>query len=312
KEYVKELEKEAREILKEMLEISDLEVLMDSLSRYTGLLSDYSPFNAILIESHDPHFTIVRSEQEWNRFGYKLKKDAKGIPILVPIGGGKKVMPGEVLKFIEEKRAEGLSDEMIEHLVNEKFQNKFVHTHNFRVGFVYDKKDVEPDPKKKQIQEWDISPTNEEMYNMAKAFAEKHFKVIEGNVKDARGVSYGGVIQVLKAPGETKEAVNTILHEIAHEMLGHHKTKLSREAKELEAELTAYLVAKNYGIDLKNYAKTYLKAWWKNGGYKHFGENNLDRVLKTAHEIIQGINEANFHKLTKSEIALEMAIPEEL
>ncbi|MGC8584894.1 MAG: hypothetical protein ACP5L4_02065, partial [Thermoplasmata archaeon] len=80
-------------------------------------------------------------------------------------------------------------------------------------------------------------------------------------------------------------------HEMAHEMLGHHNTKLSREAMEMEAELTAYLVAKHYGVDLKDYAEKYMGSWYKAGGYKKFGEKNLDRVIKTAHEMIQGINE---------------------
>ncbi|MGC8584844.1 MAG: hypothetical protein ACP5L4_01815, partial [Thermoplasmata archaeon] len=239
REYANELEKEARNILNNLSNISDLDLLLDSLSRYSGLLSNYSPYNAILIEMADPSYTIVRSEEEWNKFGYMLKEDAKGIPILYPIGGGKKVMPGEMAKFIEEKREEGLSDEMIMSMIKEdpRFQNTYIATHSFDIGFVYDKRDVVPNPKKKQLEEWDTSLTNEQLYQDARNYAQKFLNVIEGGVKNARGFSTGGEIHILKAPGESKASVNTLLHEMAHEMLGHHNTKLSREAMEMEAEL---------------------------------------------------------------------------
>jgi hypothetical protein len=307
KEYVIELEREARSILNNLSKISDLDILLDSLSRYSGLLSNYSSYNALLIEKANPNYTIVRSKDEWDKFGYMLKKDAKGIPILYPIGGGKKIMPGELAKFIEEKRAEGLSDEMIMSLIREdpRFQNKYITTHNFNVGFVYDKRDVIPNPKKRQLQEWDTSLTNEQLYQEAKNFAEKYFKVVEGDSPDARGYSAGGEIHVLKVPGESKTAVDTILHEIAHEMLGHHNTKLSREAEEMEAELVAYLVAKHYGVDLKDHATRYMSSWYKAGGYKTFGERNLDRVMKTAHEMIKGINETKLSTNSLDKIKTE-------
>jgi hypothetical protein len=249
-----------------------------------------------LIERADPNYTIVRSKEEWARFGYKLKKNAKGIPILYPVSGGKKVMPGEVLKFIEEKRKEGLSDEIILSQVKENFKNVFRETHVFRVGFVYDKRDVVPDKKKKQLDEWNKSLSSKQLYENAKSFAKLYYKVVEGGVPDARGVSKRGEIRVLKVPGENKNAVNTILHEIAHQMLNHLETKQPKEVKEMEAELVAYLVAKHYGVDLKDRAQKYLASYYKNGGKEHFGEENIDRVLKTAHQIIQGIDEVRVQK----------------
>jgi len=303
KERVRNLEKKAREMLKDIANVSDVDILLDTMKRYTGLLSDYSPFNASLIQMYNPDYTIVRSKQEWDRFGYELKDDAKKIPILVPIGVPKKHMPGEIVKFIEEKRAEGLSDEMIEHLIHEKFgENPEGYTHTFKVGYVYDKKDVKPNPKKKQLQEWNIDLTSEELYEKAKKFAEQnHIKVVEGDTGSARGWSSGPEIHVMKAPGEDREAVNTILHELAHSLLEHYKRgDMARDKKEAEAELTAYLVAGHYGVDLHKEAKAYIGAWLQKKGDR-FTEENLDRVLKTAKEIINGIDKINYMEAIKNE-----------
>jgi hypothetical protein len=205
-------------------------------------------------------------------------------------------MPGEIIKFIEKKRAEGLSDEMIEHLVHEKFGENYEYSaHVFKIGYVYDKRDVKPNPKKKQLQEWNIDLTSEELYEKAKKFAEQnHIKVVEGDTGSARGWSAGPEIHVMKAPGEDREAVNTMLHEIAHSLLEHYKTwHLTRDQKEAEAELTAYLVAGHYGVDLHKEAKAYIGAWLDKKGDK-FTEENLDRVLKISKEIINGIDKMNY------------------
>ncbi len=206
-------------------------------------------------------------------------------------------MPGQVAKFIDQKRGEGLSDEMIESLVNEKFKGIYVPVHTFTEGYVYDKKDVRPAPGKKQLDEWDTDLSNEQLYRQAKNFAMLKFKVVDddkgediGRPSKARGYSSGGEIHILKVPGESKSALNTLLHEMSHEMLGHHQRKISREAKEMEAELCAYVVAKHYNIDLGKKAKAYIGSWYSP---EKFNEENIDRVMKTAHDIIRGIDHAN-------------------
>jgi hypothetical protein len=298
---VKNLEKKARDMLKEIANISNVDILLDSMKRYTGLLSSYSPFNATLIQMYDPDYTIVRSKREWDRFGYSLKDDAKKIPILVPIGVPTKHMPGEIVKFIEEKRAEGLSDEIIDHLVHKKFGQSIGYTHVFKTGYVYDKRDVLPNPNKKQLQSWDIDMTSQELYETAKKFAEQnHIRAVEGNTDDARGWSTGAEIHIMKVPGEDKEAVNTILHELAHSLLGHSKLNMPRDKKEAEAELVAYLVAEHYGINLHKEAKAYIASWLEKKGDK-FTEENIDRSLKTARNIINGIDQINYTGAGKSE-----------
>ena len=103
----------------------------------------------------------------------------------------------------------------------------------------------------------------------------------------------------MKAPGEDREAVNTLLHELAHSLLEHYKRgDMTRDKKEAEAQLTAYLVASHYGIDLQKETKTYIGAWLQKKGDR-FTEENLDRVLKMAKEIINGIDRMNYIEVNK-------------
>jgi len=293
KKTVEQLEDDAREMLKKAGNITNVDAILNWAGKYTGLLKDFSPYNAINIQIQDPRFTIVRSEREWERFGYEVRDDAKPIFVLVPVGGGVKHQPGEIARFIEKKREEGLSDEAIEALYREKFKDSFVPTHNFTIGRVYDKRDVKPIKGKKQLEPFDPDDaSNEEIYKRIRNFAVKNFVVEETGIKNARGVSHGGKITIMKVPGESKQALNTLIHEIAHEVLGHHKRNLERGLEEAEAELTAYLVGKYYHVDLSGEARPYIGSWLK-GSKKGFGEENLDRVLKAAHKIINGTEKAN-------------------
>jgi hypothetical protein len=90
------------------------------MRKYSGTLEDYSGFNSLLIGMQDPHATIVRSRNEWKYFGREVNDGEIPISVLYPVGVAHKDGPGKVKDFIEKKREEGLSDEVIEELVREK------------------------------------------------------------------------------------------------------------------------------------------------------------------------------------------------
>ncbi|PYB68301.1 hypothetical protein DMB44_04450 [Thermoplasma sp. Kam2015] len=116
-----------------------MDEIMLHLRRYSGTLGDYSAFNSILIATQNPDATIVRSRDEWKYFGRTVGENAKPISILYPVGVPRRDSLGRVKKFIEDRKAEGLSDEAIDQLVMEKFNlqgggTAFV----FSFGKVYD------------------------------------------------------------------------------------------------------------------------------------------------------------------------------
>ncbi len=295
RQAVRTLEAVAREQLKRASQATNVDMLINGLSKYTGLLGEYSPFNAFLIHQQDTDYTQVRNKTEWERFGYRIKKDARPIAVLYPMGGGKRSQPGQVIQFVEKKRAEGVSDEEIDAQVHEKFRNTFVPTHSFGIGTVYDKKSVEAIPGKRQVNvaDNDTEMKASNLYELAKAAAKANYTVTEtSSMKGERGyttMTHEGatVINVSRIPDENTAALHTLFHELAHARLDHLKAEgRERGVKEAEADLTAFLVGEHYGFRFDG-SDAYIGAWLK--GHQ-FGEENIDRVMNGARWIIQQVD----------------------
>lgn len=80
---------------------------------------------------------------------------------------------------------------------------------------------------------------------------ESEYSNIFGN---AKGVTIPTSKTIYLNPADTKsEKLTTLIHELGHAQLHSDELKesvtLSTHIKELQAQLTSYLVAKNYGID---------------------------------------------------------------
>ena len=71
--------------------------------------------------------------------------------------------------------------------------------------------------------------------------------------------------------------VATILHEVAHEVLGHLGSDISRDIKELEAECTAYCVGKFIGIDIPS--QFYIASWNGDGNKIRKSLVNIDKAV---------------------------------
>ena len=56
----------------------------------------------------------------------------------------------------------------------------------------------------------------------------------------------------------------TSIHELAHARM-HKLSELYTATKELQAEMTSYIVCKHFGMDTSEKAIPYIAAWTKNG-----------------------------------------------
>jgi len=114
------------------------------------------------------------------------------------------------------------------------------------------------------------------------------------NLGKAAGVSSKGKVEILSSL-DTAQRFSVLAHEFAHELLHGHweRASLSRKVKELEAEATAYVVLRQFGIQGK--APEYL-ALYRVEEVDIMG--SLDRIVSTASEIIQAI-EANLRKASE-------------
>ena len=278
------LESDARNLLNKAASMPTSEQLLHILRKYSGLLGDYSPYNAMLIEWRDPNATIVHSRKDWERLGYKIRENARGISVLVPLFAARKVSDVELSKFIERMRAKGHSEEHIMGEVNARLANKgrSSQVHVFSTGKVFDASSVDgnPIPEHEKVRMSTI-------YEAGKAAAREHYTVEEGSIEKSRGYTAfpddeNRVIRVMKVPNENVEPLHTLFHELGHARL-HGKMKIPRGMEEQEAELTSYLVLQHFGIDDTKNSAAYIANWGQNGRLK---ANNIDRAMSAASWII--------------------------
>ena len=50
----------------------------------------------------------------------------------------------------------------------------------------------------------------------------------------------------------SQRVASTRVHELAHEIMRHHDSELPASIKEVEAEATAYVVCRHFGLQSKN------------------------------------------------------------
>ena len=93
------------------------------------------------------------------------------------------------------------------------------------------------------------------------------------------------------------QTIKTLIHEMTHQHL-HSKDpkemspeepRLTRNAKEVEAESVAYTVAQHYGIETSDYSFAYI-AGWSAGKDTPELKASLDRIRTAADELITGID----------------------
>ena len=290
---VRDLEKEAWNILGDLSKVSSVDQLLLQMKKYSGTLGDYSGFNSLLIGMQDPNATIVRSRNEWKYFGREVNDDALPISVLYPVGVAHKDGPGKVKDFIEKKRKEGLSDEAIEELVREKFNlSGGGFTKVFSTGKVYDISQTTPIPGKAKPVEEDVKATS--LYSTLKKIAREHYTVEESTIDNgARGYTAhsgeGQKIVVMKIPGEDVNVLHTLIHEMSHARLEHlYRKDLPRGLAESEAELSTYLVGVHFGFDFREDSAAYIKGWLDDAKQKGkgLGKENLDRVMNNARWLI--------------------------
>lgn len=233
--------KEIKQQLKDLATKTNKTKQSQFFKNYLNTLSkfyNYSYYNQLLILKQYPKATKVAGYKTWKQLGRNVIKGKKAIKILAPFK--RKIEKDEETKLI---------------------------TYFYPVN-VFDIKQTEGKP----LHNIDISIKGEdkqELFNKLLEFCkERQIEVKFKELKqDLYGYSTGGSIVISK-----KESINmqtsTLIHEIAHELL-HKESKLSKQQKEIQAEATAYVVSKHFGLETKSF--NYLALYDAN--YKRIMEN---------------------------------------
>jgi hypothetical protein len=107
-------------------------------------------------------------------------------------------------------------------------------------------------------------------------------------IAPARGVSYGGKIQLLPDMTEA-EQFTTLVHEVAHELLhkAERRSLITKQVRETEAEAIAFVVAKAIGLETGTAASDYIQLY--HGDAKLLQES-LEIVQQTAAVILGALS----------------------
>lgn len=281
----------------------------DTFKNYLKTLSkfhDYSLNNTILIAMQKPDATLVAGYTAWQKnFGRQVQRGETGIKILAPTPYKKQMeidridpYTGQAVLNPDGSTAKELKEIMVP---------------AFKVVSVFDVSQTDGKPLPSLgVNELTGDVQQYEMFFEALNRAcpvPVGFEQIDSGAKgyyhtlDQRIALQEGMSQV--------QTVKTMIHEMAHQKLHAidpkelppEEPRLTRNAKEVEAEAVAYTVAQHFGIETSDYSFAYI-AGWSHGKETPELKASLDRIRIAANEMITNVDEQFLSIRREKEAAL--------
>ena len=218
----------------------------------------YSYRNQLLIMSQMPQARKIAGFRKWREMKRHVKKGSKAIKILAP--------------SIRKPKNENDTEE---------------ETVGFLPVNVFDISQTSGEP----LPDIDITVDGDDhsgfMQMLLGFCSSRNIKVDFQNlgINGLYGYSKGGSIAVSDTESINTQA-NTLIHEIAHEILTHKGQKLSRQEMEIQAEGVAYVVTKHFGMENKSF--NYLALY--DADYKRI-MGNMAAIAGASKEIIGFLEE---------------------
>ena len=287
-EKVKEITDKLEAGIRELMDSDKFRDYLKCLSKF----HNYSLGNTILIAMQRPDATLVAGYTAWTtQFGRQVQKGETGIRILAPTPYRKK-MEVDVID-----PATGLT--RMNPDGTKATELKEIMVPAFKVVSVFDVSQTDGRPLPSLgVNELTGDVRQYEMFFEAlkrSCPVPIAFEQIDSGAKgyyhtvDHRIALQEGMSQV--------QTIKTLIHEMTHEHL-HSKDpkelppeepRLTRNAKEVEAEAVAYTVAQHYGIETSDYSFAYI-AGWSAGKETPELKASLDRIRIAADEMITAID----------------------
>jgi len=286
--------------------------LLNSIKKF----KQYSVRNNMLIQSQYQGALAVASYKDFQKLGYQVQRGEKASYILAPRFQDVFKDEENIEKFVS--RATKKEKELIKKGELEVQKNKLVGYISVPVFDVTQTNCPAEDYPKlypNKPENFDFNYTDEELKDFERAlesYAEKKgISVSNGKMEGAeRGyyVPRQHKIVLRDTLGET-ERPKVLLHELAHaEMHNAEKSnKMPTPVKEYQAEMTAFVVSDQFGLDSEEYSKRYLANWTERDVTNDVYINSLEEVKETAtnmtKEIVTEYNEIiNQKELTQDEL----------
>ena len=268
----------------------------EAFKNYLKTLSkfhDYSLNNTILIAMQKPDATLVAGYTAWQKnFGRQVQKGETGIRILAPTPYKKQMevdrldpVTGQAILNPDGSTAKDLKEIMVP---------------AFKVVNVFDVSQTDGKPLPTiGVDELEGNVTNYELFFEALKRACPVPVDFEQIPSGAKGYYHTVEQRIALQEGMSEvQTVKTMIHEMAHQKLHsidpkdlpREEPRLTRNAKEVEAEAIAYTVSQHYGIETSDYSFAYIAGWSKDKDTPEL-KASLDRIRKAADEIITAIDE---------------------
>ncbi|WP_365308163.1 DUF3991 domain-containing protein [Streptomyces sp. NPDC093937] len=268
---------------------------------------NYSYRNLLLIQSQYPSAKYVGSYNHFKDKGFHVMRGEKGIKILSP-------------KFKKHVNVDGklLPLNKVDKSVQEKIKNNEIKAVDKVYGYkpvtVFDvtqtnaKADDLPEyyPNRREKLYTSSPNATEHVFKALQSFAEdNNIKTVDNYTNNTyQNNSIGGAekgvnIQTrdneniigLRQGLEPEEKNHTYIHELTHAL--HHKASdnLTRQEKETEAEMVAYIVSKHYGIEPSESSIKYISDYSHNMKDLKDTKNTINRVTNISRSFINQIDQ---------------------
>lgn len=287
-EKVKEITDKLEAGIKELMDSDKFKEYLKCLSKF----HNYSLGNTILIALQKPDATLVAGYTAWkNQFGRQVQKGEQGIRILAPTPYKRKMEVDIIDPSTGQARINPDGTKATE--------LKEIMVPAFKVVNVFDisQTDGRPIPSI-GVNELTGDVRQYEMFFEALKRSCPVPIAFEQIDSGAKGYYHTVDHWIALQEGMSQvQTIKTLIHEMTHQHL-HSKDpkemspeepRLTRNAKEVEAESVAYTVAQHYGIETSDYSFAYI-AGWSAGKDTPELKASLDRIRTAADELITGID----------------------
>ena len=313
KAAVQELSQEARKKVEEYAQDSDgMRAYLTFMSKFY----QYSPRNNALIKDSFEGALAVKGFKQWKEEGFSVRKGEKAIEILIP----------NIARYYKDENEKLIPVSVADSVTKERIKNKEIpvvkRIDGFTKGHVFDITQTNAEEKD--------YPAYYPNKRVAFEFNGESFgafnRALEGYARETvQSLSFQPIQTVAKGYYEVgthrivmnsrltdSETAKTLIHELAHaKMHGEnspYKDTTIRE-KEMQAEMTAYVVAKSFGLDPADESIHYVANWTGKFAEIQDVEKNLAAIQKTAREMIQGID--THYGLELEKVAEKSTVKEE-
>ncbi|CZR09821.1 protein of unknown function [Trichococcus flocculiformis] len=317
KAAVQELSQEAKNKVEEYAQDSEgIRAYLDFMSKFY----QYSPRNNALIKESFEGALAVKGFKQWKEEGFSVRKGEKAIEILIP----------SISKYYKDKEGKLVPVSEADSLTKERIQNKEIpvtkQVSGFTKGHVFDITQTNAEEKDypayypNRREEYGFRGDSLLAFNRAvEVYTREHVESLTFQPIPSVAKGYyelGAHRIVLNSRLNESEKAKTLIHELAHAKM-HGENSPYRDTtireKEMQAEMTAYVVSKSFGLDPDDASIRYVANWTGKFTEIENIEKNLAAIQKTSREMIQGIDTQYGFELEKeaekSTIEKESGIP---